>query len=84
MRLKKSGIEYVILAGSVTFWPNLALPHGMSVGSVSGSLRRAQRAIFSRILTFWDPNPENFAGPQGHAAHELGHSSLMIGISIGY
>ena len=62
LRLTKSGIEYVILAGSSFFPSSSAKSRLLSV--VVDVLARAARD-FSRILGFLAPEIENFAGPQG-------------------
>ena len=63
LRLKKSGIEYVILAGSSLFAVSVAKS---CFCLVLVMFWRAQRAIFSRILTFRGPGSKKIARPQGH------------------
>ena len=79
MGLKKSGIEYVILAGSSL----LGVFEGKHlVFVVRDGFRAAQRAIFSRISGSWYPIAQNFARPQGNRGasvwegHQDGSSAL--------
>ena len=62
LRLTKSGIEYVILAGSLLF--PLSEAESRFWGSLVGPWR-AQRAIFSGISTFWHLKSQNFFWPAG-------------------
>ena len=62
-RLKKSGIEYVILAGSSLFTLSAGNPDMSRVWRLPGG---AQCAIFSMLLTFFHLKLQIFAGPQGH------------------
>ena len=65
LRLTKSGIEYVILAGSSFFPSSSAKSRLLSVMVVV--LARAARD-FSRILGFLAPEIENFRWPAGACA----------------
>ena len=89
LRLTKSGIEYVILAGSsllgVFEGKNLVLGVlrvEIWFFGVGNGLWAAQRAIFSRISGFLYPIAQNFARPQGHPSEDwkgLAPGSLSIG-----
>ena len=73
LRLKRSGIEYVILAGSSVFASSEAKSGILS--SDDGILRpgaraRAQRAIFSGISTFWHLKTQKIARPQGRPSED--------------
>ena len=62
MRLTKSGIEYVILAGSSIFELSVAKSRILLVMVVF--VARAARDFFKK-LDFGTSNPKKFAGPQG-------------------
>ena len=83
LQLVKSGIECVILAGSLLFaWFTAESCHFLCL--CSSSARSAR--IFSRILTFWHSDFKKVAHPQGlgeASLSDLGPSSLNIGIFIG-
>ena len=83
LQLVKSGIECVILVGSLLFAFSAAESRHFPCGLTFWG---AQRANFSRILTFWHSDVKIFARPQGLAGtslSDLGPSSLSIGIFIG-
>ena len=71
LRLKRSGIEYVILARAFQFL-DFALSEAKSglLSSVVSWRRRAQRAIFSRISTFWHLKTQKIARPQGRPSED--------------
>ena len=62
-RLKKSGIEYVILAGSSLF--TLSGRQSRYESGLVSSWRRTERDFFNDLDDF-APEIANFARPQGH------------------
>ena len=69
----KSGIEWVILAGS-----SLLLVESGFYGH-SGCPRRAQRAIFSMILVRWRLKPRKIFWPAGaYGSWGLGKGHLLV------
>ena len=83
LRLKRSGIESVILAGSSLLALSGAKSHFCRMTPVS--LARAARD-FSSILVFWHLKMQIFARPQGHrgaSVSKMAPGSLKIGIYIG-
>ena len=68
LRLTKSGIEYVILAGSSIFESSVAKSRFLLVMVVF--VARAARDFFKK-LDFWHLESEKFAGPQGPVLRQL-------------
>ena len=74
LRFTKSGIEYVILAGSSLFQLSRAESRFLTVKMAD--LARAA-AIFSRIWGFWAPETQNFRWPAGACA-QSGVPALQV------
>ena len=74
LRLTKSGIEYVILAGSSFFPLSRAESRFLTVKMAD---LRAQRAIFSRIWPFGHLKLKNFRWPAGACA-QSGVPALQV------